>query len=76
MSNVQCYAGSGYPERPTAFRQEGGWLEVERVLGQQRTPSGLIFQVLAADGKRYRLVWEEAADRWAVERMSERSTST
>jgi hypothetical protein len=75
MSQVRSYAGASYPERPVAFSPppmagEGpgveAWLDVIEVLWQARTPKGLVFDVLAADGRRYRLEWEEAEDRWDV----------
>lgn len=70
---VRCYAGAGSPERPVAFEWEGAWLEVAAVLRQARTPEGLVFHVLAGDGRRYELVWAETDDSWAV-RMNESIT--
>ena len=67
MSKVRCYAGTSYPERPLAFEWGGGWLEVVEVLRQARTLAGLVFDVLAEDGKRYRLVWDEVKDEWTVQ---------
>jgi len=66
MNRVRCYAGASYPERPAAFEWEGRWLEVAEVLWQARTPEGLVFDVLAKDGRRYRLAWDEARDEWIV----------
>jgi len=71
MANVRCYAGSRYPERPVAFAWEDGWLEVVEVLRQLRTPEGLIFDVLARDGRSYRLTWDQVADAWLVAAASE-----
>jgi len=70
MSKVRCYAGTSYPERPLAFEWGGGWLDVVEVLRQERTPMGLIFRVLAEDGRRYRLAWDEAGDEWTTEMIS------
>lgn len=67
MKRVRCYAGVSYPERPLAFEWEGSWLEVSKVLWQERTPVGLLFRVLAEDGRRYCLQWEEVRDEWTVE---------
>lgn len=69
MTRVRCYAGARYPERPVAFEWEGRWLEVIEVLRQSRNPTGLVFDVRAADGGRYRLEWQEAADDWTVSIM-------
>jgi hypothetical protein len=70
MSGVRCYAGTSYPERPVAFEWEGRWLEVAELLRQARTPRGLVFDVSAEDGQRYRLEWTRAADEWTVSASS------
>jgi hypothetical protein len=66
MVNVRCYAGAAYPERPVAFEWEGRWQEVVDLLGQARTPVGMVFDVLAKDGGAYRLAWDAGTDEWAV----------
>jgi len=70
MANVRSYAGVSYPERPVAFEWEGRWLEVAELLRQARTPEGLVFDVLAEDGQRYCLEWNQAADEWTVRASS------
>ena len=67
MSRVHCYAGASYPVRPVAFEWEGRWLDVTRVIAQARTLFGLVFDVLAEDGRRYRPKWIESHDRWSVD---------
>jgi hypothetical protein len=39
---------------------------VVEVLRQLHTPEGLIFDVLALDGRSYRLTWDQVADAWIV----------
>ena len=70
MSTVRCYAGDSYPERPTALRHAGAWRQVTEVLGQARTPDGMIFRVQADDGRRYQLFWDIEEDIWRVTPMS------
>lgn len=65
-THVRCYAGVRSPERPTAFEWAGRWLAVAETLRQWRSPTALIFEVLADDGRRYRLNWLEADDRWVI----------
>lgn len=66
MVKVRCYAGASYPERPVAFEWEGRWQEVVEVRRQVRTPEGLLFDVLAGDGRRYRLAWDAGTDEWSI----------
>jgi hypothetical protein len=66
MANVRCYAGVSCPERPVAFEWEGQWLEVVEVLRHARTPEGLLFDLLAQDGRRYRLNWDANQDGWRI----------
>ena len=49
-----------------AFEWQGAWLDVIQVLRQLRTPEGLIFDVLARDGRSYRLAWDQTADAWTI----------
>ena len=66
MAEVRCYAGASYPERPVAFEWEGQWLEVIEVQRQARTPEGLVFDVVARDGRSYRLEWDADTDEWDI----------
>jgi hypothetical protein len=70
MANVRCYAGASYPERPVAFEWEGQWLEVAELIRQARVPEGLLFEVLAEDGRKYRLDWDPRNDEWVIMSMS------
>lgn len=64
LTNVRCYAGTRYPERPMAFQWEGRWLNVARVEREVRTSEGLRFDVVAEPSQRYRLSWIEQRDVW------------
>jgi hypothetical protein len=74
MVKVRCYAGAAYPERPVAFEWEGRWQQVVEVRRQVRTPEGLLFDVLAEDGRGVRLAWDAETDEWAVAPSSDNST--
>ena len=67
---VECYAGTRYPERPRAFLWEGERVMVEAVEHQWRTPAGPAFRVRAANGRRFMLAYDEAADAWDVQPAS------
>ena len=66
MTRVSCYAGTRYPERPVAFEWDCAWLNVAALLREERRPGELSFVVLAGDGGRYRLTWNEAGDQWSA----------
>jgi hypothetical protein len=70
MSQVRCYAGARSPERPVAFEWDSAWLNVAAVQREERRPDELSFLVLAADGRRYRLTWDETGDQWSVTLVS------
>jgi hypothetical protein len=65
-ATVECYAGHRYPERPRAFVWEGERVTVEEVERSWRTPAGPAFRVRSADGRRFTLAYDEAADGWDV----------
>ena len=69
-TEVTCYAGARYSERPRAFVFHGERLEVIEVERRERTPRGLRFRVKVADGRRFWLVYDEGEDTWDV-RLSE-----
>jgi hypothetical protein len=75
MANVRCYAGASYPERPVAFEWEGRWVEVAELRRQARTPEGLRFDVLAEDGRTYRLIWDANAEAWSIIQTTGKSVS-
>jgi hypothetical protein len=66
-ATVECYASYRYPERPRAFLWRGERVEVEEVEQQWRTPSGPAFLVRTADGRRFTLAYDEAADDWDIQ---------
>jgi hypothetical protein len=63
---VECYASSRYPERPQVFLWEGERLKVKEVERQWRTPSGPVFRVRIADGRRFTLAYDEVVGSWAI----------
>jgi hypothetical protein len=64
---VECYAGHRYPERPCAFHWQGERVVVEEIEHTWRTPAGPVFRVRVADGRRFTLAYDEAADDWDVQ---------
>lgn len=63
---VECYSGHRYAQEPRAFTWRGQRVEVEMIEQAQRTPRGPVFRVRAADGRRFTLACDEAADEWTI----------
>jgi len=64
---VECYAGFRYPERPRIVVWRGERLAITTVEQQSRTPSGLVFQVRTAGGRRFVLAYDEEKEEWTGE---------
>ena len=43
---VECYAGSSYPEEPRVVNWEGGRYTVQAIIDRHREPNGIGFRVL------------------------------
>lgn len=66
LTEVRCYAGTRYPERPLAFKYEGRWLAVAEVVRQAHMPDRMTFWVEVENGLYYELTWLVATDTWTV----------
>lgn len=66
MSNVRCYAGSTYPERPEAVEWEGVERAVVEILHRWRSPEALGFRVRTDDGMVFDLIYDLRSDQWTV----------
>ncbi|MBS3783011.1 MAG: hypothetical protein KGY78_01065 [Anaerolineae bacterium] len=65
-TDVTCYAGASYPERPRAFTYREMRLQVTEVERRERTPRGTRFRVRVADGQRFWLSYDHGRDAWNV----------
>ncbi len=65
-TEVECYAGYRYPERPRFFPWKGVRVEVEEIEQSWRTPDGPAFRVRAAGGRRFTLAYDETAAEWDI----------
>lgn len=64
---VECYAGSTYPEKPRAVIWEGQRYVVKAILSQRREPSGVGFRVRCLpDQAAFDLFYRPETDTWAV----------
>lgn len=70
LTEVRCYAGTRYPERPVAFLWEGRWLEVTQVDRQAHTQTAMVFWVQAENDVCYELTWQVTTDAWIVRQQS------
>jgi hypothetical protein len=65
--DVECYAGSVYPERPKAFQWEGQRYEVLEILQRRREPDGIGFLVRCEPDKRcFDLFYLLVEDQWRI----------
>lgn len=65
-TEVTCYAGSSYPERPRSFLCRGERLAVAEVARRERLPRELRFLVRVPDGRRFWLTFDQSRDVWDV----------
>lgn len=65
-TQVACYSGHTYPQRPLAFEWEGRRREVASMEAEWRTPEGKGFRVTTAAGMPFELFYRAAQDDWAV----------
>jgi len=63
---VECYSGHTYAQEPRAFTWQGRRYEVETIERAWRTPTGPVFRVRTADGRRFELAYDEMAGRWSM----------
>lgn len=64
---VECYAGSTYPERPLAFTWEGQRYEVQEVIRRRREPEGIGFLVRSTTSDiLFDLFYNTESDSWQI----------
>lgn len=66
-TQVECYSGSRYGERPTAFTWQGTFLRVESILRSWQEPDARCFLVKTAGDLVFELCYQESADQWQAE---------
>lgn len=63
---VECYSGHTYAQEPRYFVFDNERLAVAEVCRRWREPTGPYFEILADNGARYVLTYNEADDFWSV----------
>ncbi|HCU58301.1 MAG TPA: hypothetical protein DF984_08815 [Anaerolineaceae bacterium] len=64
---VECYAGSSYPEKPRFVNWEGDRYAVEAIIDQHREPNGIGFRVLCQPGQAvFDLLYQMDSDTWEI----------
>jgi len=69
-TQVECYSGSRYGERPLSFTLGDERYIVRVVEKSWRTPSALHFRVRTEDDESFELAYYEKADCWNIEKVS------
>jgi len=66
-ADVECYAGSMYPERPKAFGWEGQRYEVMEIIQRRQEPEGVGFLVRCAPEERlFDLFFNQTENQWQI----------
>lgn len=66
-SQVECYAGSSYPEKPRVVVWEDQRFPVDTIIDQRREPDGIGFRVLCKPDKLiFDLYYNLDTDTWEV----------
>jgi hypothetical protein len=65
-TQVECYSGHEYTERPIAIFWEGARFPIKKLIAEWRTPNGKVFQVQVENGRHFELVYEQDLDTWAI----------
>ena len=68
---VECYSGHSYAQEPRTFVWQGQRRAVVAVERTWRTPSGPCFRVKTKDGSRFDLAYDEGADKWLLNTISD-----
>jgi len=64
--SAECYSGYTFAQDPRSFVCEGQRRRVISLHRRWREPAGPCFEVLADDGRVYRLAYQEQTDAWQV----------
>lgn len=68
-TQVQCYSGHTYAERPDSFIYRGKVCKVERVEREWREPGEKHFKVSSATNKSFELCYNEQEDEWSLREL-------
>jgi hypothetical protein len=63
---VETYSGHRLHDRPVRFQVKGCWHTVVQILFRWQEPDSLCFTVLAEDGQKYSLKYNQEKDIWKV----------
>lgn len=70
-TNVKCYAGSSYPEKPRSFDWQGQQYIVVEILSQNRLPADMVFIVRCTPGNStFSLTYKIPEDEWKIQPKS------
>jgi hypothetical protein len=71
MTDVECYSGSRYGERPVSFEFIGRRHSVKDVTRTWRSPEGLHFRVTTEEEERFELTYHEGTGEWSIADLAE-----
>jgi hypothetical protein len=65
-TQVSCYSGLTYAERPTSFLWEGTVFNVKRIEKEWNEPGERHFRLRTDDDRLFELCYDEGSDGWSV----------
>ncbi len=68
-SEVRCYSGHTYAERPRSFEWGGTEYQVEKIEKEWRGPGEKCFRVRTGDNKLFKLCYNEKEEQWSIKEI-------
>lgn len=65
-TQVNCYSGHTYAERPRSFLWQDTEYKVEKIEKAWQEPGKRLFKVITEDGRPFELCYDETNDQWSA----------
>jgi hypothetical protein len=63
-TEVECYSGMEYAERPLRFFWQEEWRGILQIITERRTDCGKEFDIVDEKDEKFNLVYDFASDSW------------
>ena len=65
-TQVSCYSGDTYAQKPTSLTWHGERLTVTKILSEWKTPDKKVFRVQTEENHIFKLVYDLPSEQWQV----------